>query len=285
MSSLFPKKQKQKHKRSNEHLPIPESLWNKCNKCPNIILVEDLNISKMVCPKCNYHYKLAPSQRIMYTFDAGSFVETEAELIGSNPLDFPDYEKKIDEARESTESNEAIITGIASIDNMQCITVVMNGYFMMGSMGYAVGEKFTRACELAIEKRLPLIAFTVSGGARMQEGVVSLMQMAKVSAAIRHLNETGLLYVVVLTNPTTGGVTASLAMLGDITLAEPGALIGFAGPRIISQTIKQTLPDGFQSSEFLKEHGFVDAIVNRRDIRKTLAAILSIHGANPLVAL
>ena len=295
MSSLFQKKQKYNilhfkrknaekeysetagHMPASEHPPTPEGLWNKCNGCPNIALLEDLDRHEMVCPICNYHFKINPIQRIGYTFDAGSFEETEVELVGSNPLDFPGYNEKIDKIRKSTNFKEAIITGMASINGIKCVTAVMNGYFMMGSMGYAVGEKFARACELAIEMRLPLIAFTVSGGARMQEGMVSLMQMAKVSAAIHQIDKAGLLYVVVLTNPTTGGVTASLAMLGDITLAEPGALIGFAGPRVIQQTIKQTLPDGFQRAEFMKEHGFLDAIVDRRNMKKILTNILSIH--------
>jgi acetyl-CoA carboxylase carboxyl transferase subunit beta len=209
--------------------------------------------------------------------DRGSFQEFNADLIGANPLDYPGYEEKLAELRKKTGLSEAIVTGECAIGGNPCVLAVMDGYYMMGSMGAAVGEKFTRAAEAAIEKKLPLVAFTVSGGARMQEGLISLMQMAKTSAALAKLDEAGLLYVVVLTDATTGGVTASFAMLGDVILAEPGAIIGFAGKRVIEQTVKQTLPEGFQRTEFLFKKGFVDMIVERKNIRDSLAKILKLH--------
>ncbi len=221
--------------------------------------------------------RVGARDRINEIIDEGSFIEYDVELEASNPLDFPEYREKLAAAVAATDEREAVITGEGRIKGRSCVIGVMNPSFMMGSMGTAVGEKLTRAIEGAIEKRLPLIIFTASGGARMQEGILSLMQMAKTSAALAKLAEEGILYISVLTDPTTGGVTASFAMLGDIILAEPGALIGFAGPRVIEQTIKQKLPEGFQRSEFLMEKGFVDKIVSRENLKETLAIILKTH--------
>ncbi|NLY86327.1 MAG: acetyl-CoA carboxylase carboxyltransferase subunit beta [Tissierellia bacterium] len=221
--------------------------------------------------------RINPRQIIQDIIDEETFVEYDRDLEASNPLDFPDYNTKIAQAKEATKEKEAVITGEGDIKGERAIICVMNPNFMMGSMGTVVGEKITRAIEKAIEKKLPLIIFSASGGARMQEGILSLMQMAKTSAALARLDESGLLYISVLTDPTTGGVTASFAMLGDIVLAEPGALIGFAGPRVIEQTIKQKLPEGFQRAEFLLEKGFIDKIVKREDMKDTLSKIIRLH--------
>ncbi|AKL95695.1 acetyl-coenzyme A carboxylase carboxyl transferase subunit beta [Clostridium aceticum] len=215
--------------------------------------------------------------RIKELIDEGTFVEYDIELKSADPLNFPDYANKVTAAMTNTNENEVVITGEGKIQGRSCILCVMDPNFIMGSMGSVVGEKITRAIEKAIENKLPVIIFCASGGARMQEGILSLMQMAKTSAALARLSEEGLLYISVLTDPTTGGVTASFAMLGDIILAEPGALIGFAGPRVIEQTIRQKLPEGFQKAEFLKAKGFVDKIVDRKDMRSVLSKILKIH--------
>ncbi|NLV89589.1 MAG: acetyl-CoA carboxylase carboxyltransferase subunit beta [Tissierellia bacterium] len=221
--------------------------------------------------------RINPRKIIEDIIDEDTFIEFDVDLEASNPLDFPDYKSKIALAKDATKEKEAVISGEGDINGERAIICVMNPSFMMGSMGTVVGEKITRATEKAIEKRLPLIIFSASGGARMQEGILSLMQMAKTSAALARLNESGQLYISVLTDPTTGGVTASFAMLGDIILAEPGALIGFAGPRVIEQTIKQKLPEGFQRAEFLLEKGFIDKIVKREDMKDTLSKILRLH--------
>lgn len=256
---------------------IPGDMFEKCPSCGKVLFGEDLAENLQVCVHCNHHFRLPARRRIDITVDRDSFVEFGETLVGGNPLEYPGYEEKLEELRKKTGLNEAIVTGTCAIEGNPCVLAVMDGYFMMGSMGAALGEKFTRAAEVAMEKKLPLIAFTVSGGARMQEGLVSLMQMAKTSAVLAKLDEAGLLFVVVLTDATTGGVTASFAMLGDVTLAEPNATVGFAGKRVIEQTIKQSLPDGFQTSEFLMKKGFVDIIVERRQIRETLAKILKLH--------
>lgn len=216
-------------------------------------------------------------KRIKDLTDKDTFIEFSRDLETSNPLDFPDYMEKVEKASESSKENEAVITGEGSIKGEKVILCVMNPHFMMGSMGSVVGEKITVAIETALEKRLPLIIFCASGGARMQEGILSLMQMAKTSAALARLDDEGLLYISVLTDPTTGGVTASFAMLGDIIIAEPGALIGFAGPRVIEQTIKQKLPEGFQRAEHLLEKGFIDIIVKTEDMRDVLSQLLKLH--------
>ncbi|NLK44341.1 MAG: acetyl-CoA carboxylase carboxyltransferase subunit beta [Tissierellia bacterium] len=221
--------------------------------------------------------RIEPRKIIEDIIDQGTFIEFDIDLESSNPLDFPDYKAKLAKAKEVSMEKEGVISGEGDINGQRAVICIMNPSFMMGSMGTVVGEKITRAIEKAIEKELPIIIFSASGGARMQEGILSLMQMAKTSAALARLDESGLLYISVLTDPTTGGVTASFAMLGDIILAEPGALIGFAGPRVIEQTIRQKLPEGFQRAEFLLEKGFIDKIVKREDMKETLSSILRLH--------
>ena len=255
--------------KSEEEPNIPEGLWRKCNKCSQPIYVEDVKNNYYVCPKCGGYFRVHARRRIEMIADEGTFEEWNRDMEFSNPLDFPGYEK--------TGLNEAVITGKASIDGHPAVIGVCDSRFLMSSMGYIVGEKITGAVERATKEKLPVIFFVCSGGARMQEGMISLMQMAKTSAALKRHQEAGQLYITVLTDPTTGGVTASFAMLGDIILAEPKALIGFAGPRVIEQTIGQKLPEGFQRSEFLLEHGFVDKIVERHELKDTLVRILRIH--------
>ena len=260
-----------------EEPSIPEGLWRKCNKCGQPIYVEDVKNNYYVCPKCGGYFRVHAYRRIEMLTDVGTFEEWNKEMPFSNPLDFPNYEKKVEAAREKTNLNEAIVIGKAKIDGNPAVVGVCDARFIMSSMGHVVGEKITEAVERATKEKLPVILFACSGGARMQEGIVSLMQMAKTSAALKRHSDAGLLYVPVLIDPTTGGVTASFAMLGDIILAEPGALIGFAGPRVIEQTIGQKLPEGFQRAEFQLEHGFVDAIVERKDLKITLNRILKMH--------
>ena len=263
-----------------EEPSIPEGLWRKCNKCGQPIYVEDVKNNYYVCPKCGGYFRVHAYRRIEMLTDVGTFEEWNKEMPFSNPLDFPNYEKKVESAREKTNLNEAIVIGKAKIDGNPAVVGVCDARFIMSSMGHVVGEKITEAVERATKEKLPVILFACSGGARMQEGIVSLMQMAKTSAALKRHSDSGLLYISVLTNPTTGGVTASFAMLGDIILAEPGALIGFAGPRVIEQTIRQKLPKGFQSSEFLLEHGFIDQIAERKNMKETLARLLKMHCKN-----
>ena len=231
-----------------------------------------------VCPLCGYHFPMGAYYRLSSVLDSGSFRELNEKLMSNDPLHFPGYGAKLDAARRKTGMNEAAVTAVGTIGGSRCVVGVLDSRFLMGSMSAAVGEKLTLAIEHAIKNKLPLILFAASGGARMQEGILSLMQMAKTSAALARFAEKGLLYISVLTDPTTGGVTASFASLGDIILAEPGALIGFAGPRVIQQTIGETLPEGFQRAEFQMEHGFVDAVVPRKDLRDTLIRLLKLHG-------
>ena len=231
-----------------------------------------------VCPLCGYHFPMGAYYRLSSVLDSGSFRELNEKLTSNDPLHFPGYGAKLDAARRKTGMNEAAVTAVGTIGGSRCVVGVLDSRFLMGSMSAAVGEKLTLAIEHAIKNKLPLILFAASGGARMQEGVWSLMQRAKTSAALARFSEKGLLYISVLTDPTTGGVTASFASLGDIILAEPGALIGFAGPRVIQQTIGETLPQGFQRAEFQMEHGFVDAVVPRSQMRDTLARLLKLHG-------
>ena len=253
--------------------------WVKCDNCKEILYKEELHKNLSVCPNCGKHFRLSARRRIKQIADEGTFEEIGKEILTEDPLHFEGYMKKVETLREKTKIEEAVKCGICEIEGQKVVLGVMDGNFLMGSMGRAVGERITLAIETAIKEELPLIMFCVSGGARMQEGIVSLMQMAKTSSAIAKLNEKGLLYISVLTDPTTGGVTASFASLGDIILAEPKALIGFAGPRVIEQTIKQKLPKGFQSSEFLLEHGFIDKIVERKDMKETLAKLVRLHTA------
>ena len=255
----------------------PQGILKKCNACKGAIFTEDVKRNLYICPKCGNYFRVHAYRRIEFLLDDGSFEEWDQGMTAGNPLGFPGYEEKVRALQERTGLTEAVVTGKGRINGMETVIGVCDGRFMMASMGEAVGEKITRAVERATKLSLPVILFACSGGARMQEGIVSLMQMAKTSAALKRHSDAGLLYVSVLTAPTMGGVTASWAMLGDIILAEPGALIGFAGPRVIEQTIGQKLPEGFQRAEFLLEHGFVDKIVERKELKKTLETILRLH--------
>lgn len=248
-----------------------------CPKCGEIFHQSHLAKQQYVCPSCGHHYNLAARYRLKTIVDPKTFHELCGSIKSNNPLDFPGYEEKLLEQQEKTGMREAVVIGTAKISGIKTVICVMDNRFMMASMGTAVGEKITRAFEYATKKKLPIVIFTASGGARMQEGILSLFQMAKTSAAAKKHSEAGLLYVSVMTHPTTGGVTASFASLADIILAEPKALIGFAGPRVIEQTIGQSLPEGFQRAEYLEEHGFVDAVVPRRELREKLSLMLKIH--------
>lgn len=261
----------------NSRPEVPTGLLRKCNKCGAAIIAEDVKNGYYICPKCHGYFRVHAYRRIEMIADEGSFEEWDKEMDFVNPLDFKGYEDKINHLKERTKLNEAVVTGKVMINGNPAVVGVCDGRFMMASMGWIVGEKITRAVERATEEKLPVMIFTCSGGARMQEGIVSLMQMAKTSAALKKHSDAGQLYVSVLTDPTTGGVTASFAMLGDIILAEPKALIGFAGPRVIEQTIGQKLPKGFQRSEFLLDHGFVDRIVEREELKDVLTQILEMH--------
>ena len=259
---------------------VPEGLLRKCNKCGAAIIAEDVKQGYYICPKCGGYFRVHAYRRIQMVIDEGTFEEWNQDLIGGNPVNYKGYPEKVQALQEKTGLKEAVVTGKGKINGRDTVIAVCDGRFLMASMGWAVGEKITRAVERATEEKLPVIIFACSGGARMQEGITSLMQMAKTSAALERHSKAGLLYVSVLTEPTTGGVTASFAMLGDIILAEPGALIGFAGPRVIEQTLRQKLPKGFQRAEFLVEHGFVDDIVRRENLRETLGKILEIHAVS-----
>ena len=261
----------------NSRPEVPTGLLRKCNKCGAAIIAEDVKNGYYICPKCHGYFRVHAYRRIEMIADEGSFEEWDKEMDFVNPLDFRGYEEKIHHLKERTNLNEAVVTGKVLIKGNPAVVGVCDGRFMMASMGWIVGEKIARAVERATQEKLPVIIFTCSGGARMQEGIVSLMQMAKTSAALKKHSDAGQLYVSVLTDPTTGGVTASFAMLGDIILAEPKALIGFAGPRVIEQTIGQKLPKGFQRSEFLLDHGFVDRIVEREELKDVLSQILEMH--------
>ncbi|WP_416151482.1 acetyl-CoA carboxylase, carboxyltransferase subunit beta [Salipaludibacillus sp. HK11] len=262
---------------------VPEGLMSKCPSCKSIIYIKELRKNQMVCDQCQFHHRLSSSERIEYTLDEGSFEEFDSNMIAKDPLNFPDYKEKSESDRKKTGLNEAVVTGRGTIDDIGVIIGVMDARFRMGSMGSVVGEKMSRAIQHAIDEEKPFIMFAASGGARMQEGVFSLMQMAKTSTALNRLHESGLLFISIMTHPTTGGVSASFASLGDINLAEPNALIGFAGRRIIEQTIRQKLPDDFQTSEFLLDHGQLDQVVHRKELKKTLGNILSIHQPYPVI--
>ena len=266
------------------HLPgklaepsVPEGLWIKCPKCGETLYKDDVVGNHYVCYRCGGYFRVRARNRIRMVADPKSFEEWDRGLETPNPLHYEGYQEKIAGLKEKTKLDEAVVTGKIRINGEEAVIGSCDVRFLMGSMGYVVGEKLTRAIEKATELRLPLILFTASGGARMQEGIVSLMQMAKTSAALRRHSDAGLLYIPILTDPTTGGVTASFAMLGDIILAEPGALVGFAGPRVIEQTIGQKLPKGFQSSEFLLEHGIIDGIVERMELKDTLYHLICLH--------
>lgn len=274
---LKPKNQLEKGGRTSA--PIQRDAGEPEKKCPNChkeIPLSRLWANNLVC-SCGHHFRIKARQRIQMLVDKGSFLELFSDMKSDNPLNFPGYEEKIEIVRTASGEKEAVICGTATINHQNCCLFVMESYFMMGSMGSAVGEKITSLFEYAVKHRLPVIGFTVSGGARMQEGLLSLMQMAKTSAAVKRHSDAGLLYIAVLTDPTTGGVTASFAMEADIILAEPGATIGFAGARVIEQTTRKSLPEGFQKSEFVLKHGFVDCIVPRSQQKKFLTKLLEMH--------
>lgn len=285
LQNMFKKNRKSYIPLKSERPEVPEGLLKKCNKCGAAILTEEVKSAGYICPKCQGYFRVHAYERIRMTVDEDSFEEWEKDMEFVNPLEFKGYEEKVKSLKEKTGLSEAVVTGKASIEGNPAVIAVCDGRFLMASMGQVVGEKITRAVERATKEQLPVIIFACSGGARMQEGIVSLMQMAKTAAALKQHSDAGLLYVSVLTDPTTGGVTASFAMLGDVILAEPKALIGFAGPRVIEQTIGEKLPKGFQRSEFLLEHGFIDRIVERKEMRTVLENILQMHhtAQNPVI--
>lgn len=256
---------------------IPDGLWVKCPECGEALYKKAVAENLQVCPLCNYHFRVTSQERLAIIADLGSFEQWDSELHSNNPLEFPGYEEKLAKAEKSSEQTESVLTGKVTIEGLPAVLAINEGNFMMGSMGSVTGEKITRAIERAIELRLPVIIFSTSGGARMQEGILSLYQMAKTSAALARLSENHLLYISVMTDPTFGGVTASYASLGDIQIAEPGALIGFTGPRVIKQTIRQELPPGAQTAEFNQEHGLIDLVVERSQMRSVLARLLRYH--------
>ena len=270
---------KSKEIKTDKKVKIPEGLWVKCESCREIIYKKEIDKNLRICPKCNYHFRISARERLKLLVDEGSFVEMDAGLFSTDPLNFKDkvlYKEKLEENKRKTGLEDAAISGEATVEGHPIVLVIMDFSFIGGSMGSVVGEKIVRAAEAATEAGRPLITVASSGGARMQEGIFSLMQMARVSAAVGRLKDNGLLYISVLADPTFGGVTASFAMLGDVIFAEPRSLIGFAGRGVIEQTIKQQLPEDFQRAEFLLEHGFIDKIVDRKDIRKTVAKIIEL---------
>jgi acetyl-CoA carboxylase carboxyl transferase subunit beta len=266
-----------KTEKADKKVKIPEGLWLKCDSCREIIYRKEIEKNLKVCPKCNYHFRISARERIQYIADEGSFSEFDGDLTSNDPLKFNDkisFMDRLNDNRAKTGLNEGIINGYATIKTRPVILSIMDFSFWGGSMGSVVGEKFSRAAEAAFEQRAPLVSVAASGGARMQEGMFSLMQMAKSSAAIARLKDTDILYISILADPTFGGVTASFAMLGDVIIAEPKALIGFAGPRVIEQTIKQQLPENFQRAEFLLEHGMIDMVVERKDLKDTVHKLI-----------
>ncbi|MBN2908992.1 acetyl-CoA carboxylase carboxyltransferase subunit beta [Polycladomyces sp. WAk] len=256
---------------------IPEGIMQKCPKCGTIMYNKELEKNLKVCKTCGYHFSMSAPERIRATVDEGRFFEYDVDMLSEDPLGFPDYRKKLKSDMEKTNLNEAVVTGEGTIGGYPAVIGVMDSRFRMGSMGSVVGEKIARAAEKAATKRYPFILFSASGGARMQEGVLSLMQMAKTSAALERMHREKVLFISVLTNPTTGGVSASFASLGDINIAEPGALIGFAGRRVIEQTVRQKLPEDFQTAEFLLKHGQLDMVVPRTEMREMLIRLLDLH--------
>ena len=270
---------KSKELKTDKKIKIPEGLWVKCDSCKEIIYKKEIDKNLKICPKCNYHFRIGARERIKLLVDEGSFVESDSGLASSDPLHFKDkmpYKDRLAENSKKSGLEEAAISGEAMVEGRPVIMVIMDFSFMGGSMGSVVGEKVMRAAEAALEKKIPLVTVASSGGARMQEGIFSLMQMARVSAAIAKLHEGGNLYISILADPTFGGVTASFAMLGDIIIAEPRSLIGFAGPRVIEQTIKQQLPEDFQRAEFLLDHGMIDMVVDRKEMKKTIGQIVGL---------
>ena len=270
---------KSKEIKAEKKIKIPEGLWVKCDSCKEIIYKKEIDKNLRICPKCNYHFRISARERIKLLVDEGSFAEIDSGLTSNDPLVFKDkvpYKDRLEENRKKSGLEEAALSGEATVEGRPVVVVIMDFAFMGGSMGSVVGEKVMRAAEVAQEKKIPLITVASSGGARMQEGIFSLMQMARVSAAIAKLHEGGNLYISILADPTFGGVTASFAMLGDVIIAEPRSLIGFAGPRVIEQTIKQQLPEDFQRAEFLLDHGMIDMVVDRKDMKKTVGQIVGL---------
>ena len=271
------KKREQAVNKKQSKVDIPVGKWIKCEACKEILYKDSLRDNLHICPNCGHYFRMHIGRRLELMIDEGTYTRFDLSIDTTNPLELEDYPKKLKSLREKTGLEEAVSCGTGNINGEKVVICVMDSGFLMGSMGVVVGEKITYAIEQSIEKRLPLIIFSVSGGARMQEGIMSLMQMAKTTAALTKLDKEGLLYISVLTDPTYGGVTASFASLGDIILAEPKAMIGFAGPRVIEQTIGEELPEGFQTAEFLLEHGFIDKIVERKDLKETIYQLLKLH--------
>lgn len=277
---LFKKKPKEeKHTMTSEKSKndVPEGIMTKCPECKHVMLTKDLQKNGKVCPSCQHHYKMTAQERVNHLFDADSFESLDNHLKTENPLNFPSYTEKVEADAQATGLNEAVLTGVGTIEGKQVAVAIMDAHFRMGSMGSVVGEKITRAVEKATQLGIPMLIFSASGGARMQEGVISLMQMAKVSVALERHSTKGLLYISIMTYPTTGGVSASFASVGDINLAEPKALIGFAGRRVIEQTVREKLPEDFQTAEFLLSHGQLDAVVHRNELPDVLNKIVSLH--------
>lgn len=271
------KKREQAVNKKKSNVDIPVGKWIKCDSCKEILYKDSLRDNLHICPNCGHYFRMHIGRRLELMIDEGTYTRFDLNLDTTNPLGLEDYPKKLKSLREKTGLEEAVSCGTGNINGEKVVICVMDSGFLMGSMGVVVGEKITYAIEQSIEKRLPLLIFSVSGGARMQEGIMSLMQMAKTTAALTKLDKEGLLYISVLTDPTYGGVTASFASLGDIILAEPKAMIGFAGPRVIEQTIGEELPEGFQTAEFLLEHGFIDKIVERKDLKETIYKLIKLH--------
>jgi len=270
---------KKEKNKSNKKVKVPEGLWVKCNSCKEIIYRKEVDRNLKVCPKCNYHFRISAKERISLLADNGTFIEVGEDFVSKDPLNFKDqitYKERLKNSQKKTNIKEAATAGKALIGGYSVILVVLDFSFMGGSMGSVVGEKFVIAAEKAAEEAVPLISVASSGGARMHEGIVSLMQMAKTSASVARFKETDVPYISILADPTFGGVSASFAMLGDIIIAEPKSLIGFAGPRVIEQTIKQQLPENFQTAEFLLQHGMIDMIVNREELKQTIITLLSL---------
>jgi acetyl-CoA carboxylase carboxyl transferase subunit beta len=277
MVSWFRRRSSRPEKTDRRNVAVPKGLWIKCNNCSEIVYSKEIDRNLKVCPKCDYHFRITARERIDLLVDPGSFAEFDANVASQDPLGFKDsqkYKERVKKSRKKTGLTDAIISGTATLDGVNVVLSVFDFFFMGGSMGSVVGEKVTRAIERAIEDRCGIVVISSSGGARMQEGALSLMQMAKTSAALARLRRERLPFISVLTDPTTGGVTASFAMLGDVNIAEPKALIGFAGPRVIEQTIRQELPEGFQRSEFVLDHGMIDSIVSRKELKSTLVTLL-----------
>lgn len=280
LKELFNKSKKKKYatipSEAAKH-DVPEGIMTKCPDCKKIMYTKELQKNLKVCIHCGFHHGMSSPERVDSFIDEGTFKELDQDLVSANPLGFPDYEGKVEKDRKKTGMNEAVLTGSGQVNGIEVVTAIMDSRFRMGSMGSVVGEKITRAIEEADKRKVPFIIFTASGGARMQEGVLSLMQMAKTSVALNRLSENGGLFISIMTHPTTGGVSASFASVGDYNFAEPGALIGFAGRRIIEQTIREDLPEDFQTSEFLLKHGQLDGVISRLELKEKIGTVLDIH--------